>query len=44
MEQQEEHEHQNATNTNTNELFDKNCHIPDLVQDILRKKWWLELV
>ena len=36
----------NAKKTNTNihrhGLFHINCHIPDLVQDILKKKTWIE--
>ena len=31
-------------NTHRNELWDDNCHFPDLVQDILRKKGELNLV
>ena len=42
------HEHFSATKTNTNthinELFDNNCHIPDLVQNISRKNGELNLI
>ena len=28
-------------NIHRNEIFDNKWHIPDLVQDILRRQWWL---